>query len=158
MILCSHSAGSGSHNTARPRSYRQTGQHGPCGNTRMAQSVRSHTKSPASVTAIATCSTALKINYKNSGKGKATLFRHSGAQMHRHLVFICASLWLKFTLQHERETLRIWIDSNLWIAIFHLNGDQKNCAGLPSFTRLNSYAAFDIHPQQNPDRPISDVS
>lgn len=23
--------------------------------------------------------------------------------MHRHPVFICASLWLKFTLQHMRE-------------------------------------------------------
>src|SRR6185369_6904880 len=38
------------------------------------------------------------------------------------------------------KTLGIWIDSNLWIAIFHLNGDQKNSAGLPQFTRHNSYA------------------
>jgi len=28
----------------------------------------------------------------------------------------------KFTPQHTRETLRIWIDSNVWIGHFHLNG------------------------------------
>jgi hypothetical protein len=38
------------------------------------------------------------------------------------------------------KTLRIWIDSNLWIEIFHLNGDQKNSARLPQFTRHNSHA------------------
>jgi hypothetical protein len=42
--------------------------------------------------------------------------------------------------------------------MFHLNGYQKNSGGLPSLATLNSDALFDIHPQQNPDRTISDVS
>ncbi|HKG61241.1 MAG TPA: hypothetical protein VKB05_15885 [Pyrinomonadaceae bacterium] len=32
------------------------------------------------------------------------------------------------------------MDSKLWIDTFHLNGDQKKFAGLPSFTRVNSHA------------------
>ena len=45
----------------------ETGRHGPCGNTRTAQSAPSHMKSLASDTAIETSSTALKINCEHSG-------------------------------------------------------------------------------------------
>jgi len=67
-IPFSRSAGSGWHNTVPPLSYRRIGQHGPCGNTRTVQSVRTHTQLPVSETAIEINSTAQKINSEPCGK------------------------------------------------------------------------------------------
>jgi hypothetical protein len=50
------------------------------------------------------------------------------------------NVFRKVTPKQLRETLRIWIDSNVWIGHFHLNGYQKKSPGLPVTSRPNTHA------------------